>query len=129
MSEQLNKAIERVARRQRIAVLNDEMRTNLDHPVGINQVVMTAVVMAIVGDTARWTGFRRMREVFRLVRDWTAPADDQNSFRDTGEIEWNGHRLFWKIDCFDPTGSYMSVNPSDPAQTKRILTIAHTEEW
>lgn len=124
-----NFAVQGNIRVQQIAALNDAMRAEINYPTGNNHIVMTTVVAAIVGDTAKWTGFKRMREVFRLVRDHDASADEHNPFHDAGDFEWNGHRLFWKIDCFDLTGNYMSENPSDPAKTKRVLTIGHTEEW
>lgn len=115
-------------RQQAIASLNDEMRANILSREVQSFVRLTPVVRHMIGAMNTWTGFKRLREVCRLVRDCGSPVDCQSSLRDFGDISWNGHRLYWNINCFDPTGNFMSMNPSDPAQTMRVLVIGHTEE-
>lgn len=38
-------------------------------------------------------------------------------------------RVFWKIDLYDPSLQFYSPDPTDPAQTVRVLTIMLAEEY
>lgn len=49
---------------------------------------------------------------------------------DFGTIEVDGvGRIFWKIDYFDSCYEYGSEDPTDPAATRRVLTIMRAEEY
>jgi hypothetical protein len=49
--------------------------------------------------------------------------NDPYGQHDFGSFEHNGIRVFWKIDYYDRNLEYGSEDPSDPAQTTRVLTI------
>jgi len=40
-----------------------------------------------------------------------------------------GHRILLKIDYYDPTLSWLSEDPADPAKTRRVLTVMLSHEY
>ena len=42
---------------------------------------------------------------------------------DFGAFEVDGHKIFFKIDYYDPTLTYRSEDPADPTITRRMITI------
>lgn len=69
-----------------------------------------------------------IREQVETFTDFTVDNDPHGE-HDFGAFTHNGNRVFWKIDYYDPTGHYGSEDPSDPTQTKRVLTIMLAEEY
>jgi hypothetical protein len=57
------------------------------------------------------------------VHDAFTPDSDPYGEHNFGSFEHNGIRVFWKIDYYDRNLEYGSEDPSDPAQTTRVLTI------
>ena len=56
-------------------------------------------------------------------------ANDPHEEHDFGSFEADGHTIFFKIDYFDPTLTVHFPDPSDPAVTKRVITIMLAEEY
>lgn len=56
-------------------------------------------------------------------------ANDPHGERDFGAFRLGGHRLFWKIDCYDLGLCEGSPDPADPGRTRRVLTIMLAEEY
>ena len=48
---------------------------------------------------------------------------------DFGAVEIEGEKVFWKIDCYDPTLTMGSENPANEAVTHRVLTIMLASEY
>jgi hypothetical protein len=48
---------------------------------------------------------------------------------DYGSFEIDGQKLLWKIDYYDTDLKYGSGDPSDPAVTRRVLTILLLSEY
>ena len=46
-----------------------------------------------------------------------------------GVVEIEGEKVFWKIDCYDPTLTMGSENPANEALTHRVLTIMLANEY
>jgi hypothetical protein len=57
------------------------------------------------------------------------PDNDPDGEHDFGAFTIGEERLCWKIDYYDPTLRFGSRDPSDPAQTRRVLTIMLAEEF
>lgn len=64
----------------------------------------------------------------RAYQDFT-PDNDPDGEHDFGAFTVEDQRLVWKIDYYDPTLRYGSRDPSNPAQTKRVLTVMLEEEF
>mgnify|MGYP001612810413 CR=1 FL=1 len=113
-----------------IARLNDALRQSIHNP-GVNQVVMTAGVAELIGDTSLFRGFQRRAELLRTVRDYDAfgPDVDPHGERDFGRFEFADAALYWKIDYYDRALTYGSPDPTDPEVTTRVLTLLLTHEY
>ena len=48
---------------------------------------------------------------------------------DCGSFEHDGKTIFWKIDYYDLFRRNASLDPSDPALTRRVLTVMLAEEY
>lgn len=107
------------ARAGRIAALNDQFRRTGRG----GQVFITRGVDAL--------GMRFVQQALAAVRDFTAftPDNDPHGEHDFGALEVAGRRLFFKIDCYDPSLMYGSEDPADPKVTARVLTIMLAEEY
>ena len=70
-------------------------------------------------------------EIITKVRtfDNFTPDNDPYGEHDFGSFDHNGKKIFWKIDYYDQTLTYGSENPSDPRQTRRVLTIMLAGEY
>jgi uncharacterized protein DUF3768 len=104
---------------EKIAELNDLCRRNL----AAARVVQTEGISFF----APWDQLAIQIKV-ATFDDFT---DDNNPHgeRDFGAFEYGGERIFWKIDYYDKTLTAGSEDPSDPAQTTRVLTIMLASEY
>lgn len=69
-----------------------------------------------------------IRERVETYEDFT-PDNDPHGEHDFGSFEIAGHKIFWKIDYYNPTMDGGSEDPSDAKQTLRVLTIMLAEEY
>ncbi|MCP5006699.1 MAG: DUF3768 domain-containing protein [Planctomycetes bacterium] len=69
-----------------------------------------------------------IREKVELFNDFTE-ANDPYGEHDFGAIKHNGEKIYWKIDYYDTDLEYASEDPTDPAQTARVLTIMLANEY
>ena len=108
------------ARTARIAQLNDLARSAM----GVaGRVYMTPGVAAL--PPAMQSRIRERVETF----DAFTRGDDPYDERDFGVFEHDDVRIIWKIDYYDRALEWHSQDPSDPAQTVRVLTIMRAEEY
>ena len=65
------------------------------------------------------------------VRAFSGFTDDNDPYgeHDFGSLNVGGEHLFWKIDYYDPTLSFGSDDPGDPARTRRIITVMLASEY
>ncbi|MEO5324278.1 DUF3768 domain-containing protein [Mesorhizobium sp. CC13] len=106
-------------RAERVRALNDAFRTSF---VG-GTVMMTAGVAALP-EIER-------RALLRSVRAFAAFDSDNDPYgeHDFGAIDQDGARYFWKIDSYNLDLSAGSPDPTDPRQTRRVLTVMRSEEY
>jgi hypothetical protein len=105
---------------RRIAELNDLCRK----APGIGgRLFQTTGIDAL--PSADQSAIREKVETF----DTFTPDNDPYGERDFGAFEHNGERIFWKIDYYDRSITKGSEDPSDPAQTVRVLTIMLASEY
>jgi len=104
----------------RIAALNDLCRTAM----GITGTLLqTPGINALPFDDQS-----AIREQVELFADWT-PDNDPYGEHDFGSIDHAGQKVFWKIDYYNLALDGGSDDPSDAAQTRRVLTIMLAEEY
>ena len=99
---------------KKIAALNDLCRTAM----GVaGRLVQTEGICAMSPEDQS-----AIREKVERFNDFT-PDNDPHHEHDFGAFEHAGERIFWKIDYYDRTLAMGSEDPSDAAQTVRVLTI------
>jgi hypothetical protein len=102
-----------------IRALNDELRQNLS----TGTALMTAGVAALGAEAVA-----RIVKTIAVYDDF-CHANDPHEEHDFGSFEVDGHTIFFKIDYYDSTLTVHSPDPSDPAVTKRVITIMLAEEY
>ena len=106
-------------RTARIAELNDQLRCKGE---GGTLAVTDGVITLAQGTLP--VILRRV-----ILFDEFTPDNDPHGEHDFGAIEWQGVKLFWKIDCYDRDLRYGSPDPTDPSVTSRVLTVLLASEW
>jgi hypothetical protein len=102
-----------------IAALNDQFRRTLDG----GKVMITRGVSEL-GSTAVGDLLVEVRTFRCFTED-----NDPHGEHDFGVVTYDGHKLFWKIDYFDPSLTFHSEDAADPAKTVRVLTIMLADEY
>jgi hypothetical protein len=106
---------------EQIRSLNDRLRQSLGK--GAATAVITIGVAALGAEA-----------VARIVKTITVYDDfchenDPWEEHDFGAFEVDGHKIFFKIDYYDPTLTSHSDDPTDPVVTHRVITIMLAEEY
>lgn len=106
-------------KRTRIKELNDAFRRTQTG----GRTVMTLGIQAL--------GPRFIANAVAALQQFTDfnTDNDPHGEHDFAEFEVDGYRLFFKIDYHAPDMEHGSEDPSDPAQTLRILTVMLAEEY
>jgi hypothetical protein len=106
---------------EQIRTLNDRLRQNLSTDIG-TAVITTGV--AALGDEA----VARIVKTIAVYDDFCHDNDPWEE-HDFGAFEVDGHKIFFKIDYYDPTLTDHSDDPADPTITHRLITIMLAEEY
>jgi Protein of unknown function (DUF3768) len=107
------------AKTDKIRQLNDQLRQNFADGIA----VMTPGIAALGPEAVE-----RIVKTIAVFDDF-CHANDPHEEHDFGGFEADGHRIFFKIDYYDKTFSYLSPDPADPAVTQRVITIMLAEEY
>ncbi|KUO56056.1 MAG: hypothetical protein APF80_12445 [Alphaproteobacteria bacterium BRH_c36] len=103
----------------KIRELNDKFRRTFEG----GRVMLTAGVVAL--DLMTTVAIQQKVKAF----DAFTADNDPHGEHDFGSFEHDGEKVFWKIDYYDRDLKFGSEDPSDPAQTTRVLTIMLAEEY
>lgn len=97
----------------RIAELNDVLRTTFL----TGRVLMTEGILDLPDEL--------QSRIVEAVQTFTAftPDNDPHGEHDFGAVTIEGEKILWKIDYYAPDMMHGSEDPSDPKQTRRVLTI------
>ena len=103
----------------RIRRLNDQFRRAFSG----GKILITCGVQALDPNL--------VQEILLAVRqfDQFDAANDPYNVHDFGSLSLGQQRLCWRIDCYDQSIEFGSRDPSDEAQTVRVLTVMLTSEY
>lgn len=106
---------------KRTAELNDLFRQNFSSSLG--KVFHTRGI-------SRLSELAKVDITYRVkaFRDFTEDNDPHGE-HDFGGFECGREKVFWTIDYYDQSMTAESEDPSDPAQTTRVLTIMLASEY
>ena len=111
-----------------IAAQNDAFRRSIlgttpvaDAPQG--QFVMTRGVAALGPDAQQELTHR-----VATFDGFNADSDPQG-WHEMGVIDFDGTTVWFKLDLYDVNYQFGSPEPSDPAQTRRVLTLLLPSEY
>lgn len=107
------------AKTARIQALNDAFRQTFKG----GQVLMTQGIHAM--------DMEHVLAIVTEVQSFTAFTEDNDPHgeHDFGAIDYEGTRIFWKIDYYATDMMHGSEDPADPEQTRRVLTIMLASEY
>ena len=107
------------AAKSRIRALNDALRQG---DVEQGMILVTSGISSM--------GEAFAAEALASVASFDAfdARNDPHGEHDFGVITVQGEKIFWKIDCYDLAMEAHSLEPADPAVTKRVLTIMLAHE-
>ena len=111
-------------RAARIAALNDDFRKHCPAPGSCSgKVVLTSGIGALGGDA--------VGTILDRIAAFDAFTGDNDPYgeRDFGSVDYDGNRIFFKIDYFDTALQSGSEDPVDPTKTTRVLTVMLAEEY
>jgi hypothetical protein len=104
-----------------IAQLNDEMRQK---PFGPGKRTVVTRALNHMGSDF----IKRALVAVAGFQTFTS-GNNVHLERDYGVFELDSYGLMFKIDYLDVDGVYASDDPSDPAQTLRVMTIMFASEY
>lgn len=88
-------------------------------------VVVTAGIDALGGEAVAEIIYGRVA----TFNDFT-PDNDPYGEHDFGAFDYQGKKIFWKIDYYaDDSLTYGSENPASAAATTRVLTVMLASEY
>lgn len=102
-------------RRRWIRLFNNALRRGEPRPH--DRIVITSGIKGL--------GPEPINQVVAAVANFTAftPENDPHQEHDVVALEQAEHRIFFKIDYYDPKLEGRSADPTDPEQTARVLIL------
>lgn len=108
---------------ERIRQSNDEMRRRGPAQTEAARWLITSGIQALGPEAVMVIveGVRRFDEF--------TPDNDPHGEHDLGAIEFDGRKIFWKIDYYNTSLDGGSPDPADDSVTCRVLTIMLSDEY
>lgn len=108
------------AKTETIRRLNDEIRTGQSTD---GRTVITSGVQALGTDA--------LTRLHTAITQFDVFTEDNDPYgeHDFGSLDFEGNRIFWKIDYYSKSLEGGSEDPSNPDCTTRVLTIMLAEEY
>ena len=102
-----------------IALQNDNFRKHLSQ----GTLVLTQCIRSNTPED--------VKEIITKVRTFDSFDENNDPYgeRDFGAFDYNGKKIFWKIDYYNQEFLYLSPDVSNPRVTNRVLTIMYAEEY
>ena len=117
-------------RTKTIRELNDRYRQNM--PDGLDapgRLMITAGIQALAStDAEPGVNLPRLLNLVRSFDDFSSENDPYGE-HDFGAFDFEGSRVFWKIDYYAPDLMHGSADPADTGKTMRVLTVMLAEEY
>lgn len=68
---------------------------------------------------------RDIARILAKVRNFNNFTKDNDPYgeHDFGSFDYNGEKIYWKIDYYDKSYCYLSENPANLDITNRVLTV------
>lgn len=118
-----------------IAALNDAARAG--SLLTAKTVLTRALADMLAGDdpdpgTRQLNLLMGQRALRRLINETPIdPGNDPHGERDFGTVEYQGHKIFWKVDVYSNDGTFAwgSETPWDALQSFRVVTIMLAGDW
>jgi hypothetical protein len=109
------------AKSETIRARNDQLRANLSPSDGT--ALITTGVAALGADV--------VARIFKTITVYDDFCNENDPYEehDFGAFDVDGQTIFFKIDYYDPTLTYHSIDPADPIVTRRVITIMLAEEY
>lgn len=72
-----------------------------------------------------------VREIINVVRNFNNFNEDNDPYgeHDFGAFDYNGRKIFFKIDNYDREFIYLSPDVTNPRLTNKVLTVMLAEEY
>ncbi len=111
----------------KIRALNDQARKQIMIPIFGDAVPCKAFYTQGI----QALGPEAMVIIAAQVRDFDSFSEDNDPYgeHDFGSINYDGEKIFWKIDYYDPDCRKGSIDPSNTEETMRVLTIMLATEY
>lgn len=118
-----------------VARLNDAARAG---SLPTSRTVFTPALADILAGDADDPGTRQLnlmlgqRAIRKLINETPIePGNDPHGERDFGVVEFQGHKIFWKVDVYANDGTFLwgSETPWDAEQSFRVVTIMLANDW
>lgn len=110
---------------KKIAELNDAAR-KMQRNTGTVRIVVTPGVIALLQ-----TDGPRVNALMSAVANFDTFTEDNDPYgeHDFGSFEFDGEKLYWKIDYYALDMKHGSEDPADIRKTVRVLTIMLASEY
>lgn len=109
---------DKLPKNEQIAQLNDRLRCRNRG----GRVMITRGIQAL--------GMPEIAALRALIAGFDAFTEDNGPYgeREFGSLDFQGEKVFWKIDYYDIDLQGLSPDPASPEVTTRVMTIMLTEE-